>query len=77
MEISLINLPEGKKAVIKKLEGGREFLRKLEALNIRVGKIIKKITGQPFRGPIVIEVDNTKVAIGRGMAMRIYVEPEK
>ena len=74
MEISLFKLRNGKKAEIKRLEGGIEFQRKLSSLNIRIGKKIKKITSQPFRGPVVIEVDNTKATIGIGMARRIFLE---
>jgi ferrous iron transport protein A len=74
MEISLLQVKSGKNVRITRLEGGLEFQRKLACLNVRVGKTIRKITKQPFRGPLVIEIDNTRVAIGMGMAMRIYVE---
>ena len=76
METSLIDLRCGIKAVIKRLEGGAVFQKKLESLNVRIGKEIKKVTKQPFNGPVVIEIDNTKVAIGREMASRIFVEEE-
>ena len=77
MEIPLTQLGRGKTAVIKSLKGGCEFQRKIASLNIRVGKTIKKITAQPLRGPIVIEVGNTKVSLGMGMAMKIFVEEKK
>ena len=74
MEISLIDMQIRKKAKIKRLEGGITFQRKLESLNIRIGKIIKMITIQPFRGPVVVEVDDRRVTLGRGIAMKIFVE---
>jgi len=74
MEISLFNLQAGKQARIKRLEGGFGFQKKLASLNIRIGKIVKKITNQPLGGPVVIEVDNTEVVLGMNMAMRIFVE---
>lgn len=77
MEISLLQLQTGKKAKIKRLEGGYSFQRKLASLNIRVGKTIKKVTTQPLGGPVVIEVDNTEVTLGMGMAMKIFVEIKK
>ena len=77
MEISLLQLQTGKKATIKRLEGGLGFQKKLALLNLRVGKTIKKITAQPFRGPIVIEIDNTEVSLGVGMAIKIFVGPEE
>ncbi|MBN1258553.1 ferrous iron transport protein A [Candidatus Peregrinibacteria bacterium] len=77
MEISLLDLQTGKTAKISRVEGGSEAQSKLAALNIRVGKTVKKITMQPFRGPVVIAIGNTKVTLGRGLAMKIFVEPEK
>jgi len=74
METSLIYLQIGKRARIKRLIGGIGFQRKLALLNIRIGKEIKKIAQQPFMGPVVVEIDNTSVTLGRGMAKRIIVE---
>ncbi len=51
------------------------FRKKLASLNIRVGKTIRKITAQPLRGPVVIEIDNTQATIGMNMAKKIVVEP--
>ena len=75
MEITLFDLESGKKATIKRLDGGVEFRKKLTSLNIRVGKTIRKITAQPFHGPVVIEIDNTEAAIGMDMAKKIVVVP--
>ena len=75
MEITLFDLESGKEASIKRFEGGVEFQKKLTSLNIRAGKIIRKITAQPLHGPVVIEIDNTEAAIGMNMANKIIVEP--
>ena len=74
MEITLFSLVSGKKATIKRLDGGEEFRKKLASLNIRVGKTIRKITQQPFQGPVVIEIDNTEATIGMKMAKKILLE---
>ena len=76
MEISLLDLQLNIKAKIMRLEGGFELQRKLASLNIRIGKTIKKITTQPLRGPVVVEIDNTKITLGRGLAMKIFTKPE-
>ncbi|MEA3373128.1 MAG: FeoA family protein [Campylobacterota bacterium] len=75
MESTLFDLKSGTKITIKRLEGGEEFRKKLASLNIRVGKTIRKITAQPFHGPVVIEIDNTEATIGMEMAKKIVVEP--
>ncbi|MBC7101022.1 FeoA family protein [Methanothermobacter tenebrarum] len=72
--ITLKNLKTGKNAIVREITGGIGLKRRLESLNIRVGKKIRKVSTLPFRGPIIIEVDNCKIAIGRGMAGKILVE---
>jgi ferrous iron transport protein A len=75
MEITLLELPSDKKAVIKRLDEGRTLQKKLALLNIRVGKVLRKVAEQPFHGPVVIEIDHTEATIGMHMAEKIVVEP--
>lgn len=77
MEISLYDLPCGQEGLIKRLKGNEGFKKKLATLNIRVGKNIRKITRQPFNGPVVIEIENTEATIGINMAKKIILEPLK
>jgi len=75
METTLFDLKSGKEATITKLKGGEEFRKKLASLNIRVGKTIRKVTAEPFHGPVVIEIGNTEATIGMEMAKKIVVAP--
>ncbi|WP_345976331.1 FeoA family protein [Sulfurimonas sp. HSL3-7] len=77
METTLFDLESGKEATITKLKGGEEFRKKLASLNIRAGKTIRKITAEPFHGPVVIAIGNTEATIGMEMAKKIVVEPLK
>lgn len=74
MEQSLFALESGKEARITRLDEGDTFRKRLASLNIRVGKMVKKVAAQPFNGPIVIEIDNTEVTLGMRMAEKIFVE---
>jgi ferrous iron transport protein A len=74
MEIQLLELGTGRAAVVKQIEGGYGSQRRLTTLGIRVGKIVRKVGSGPFKGPVVVEVDRARVAIGKGMAMRVLVE---
>lgn len=75
-KIYLTQLRAGEEAKIVDLQGGIGFRRRVENLGIREGMKIKKISSQLFRGPVTIQVGNTKVAIGYGMAKKIIVERE-
>ena len=74
MEVPLSQLGTGKTAVIKSIEGGFGFQRKITSLGLRIGKEMNMISSQPFRGPAVVKVGNMRIAIGRGMANKIIVE---
>ncbi len=53
---------------------GPGFARRLEALGVRPGKKVTKVSSMLFRGPVTLRVNNAQVAIGFGMANRILVE---
>jgi len=46
-------------------------------LGIRPGRKVTKISSTLFRGPVMLRVNNTQVAVGFGMARRIIVEADK
>ncbi len=73
--MSLAELREGTPAKVVALNGGIGFVGKLESLGIRIGIVIVKKSAQIMKGPINIQVGNTEVAMGFGMAQKIIVEP--
>jgi len=75
-DISLTKLKTKQSAVVKTIEGGQGLLRRLEALGIRKGKKITKISSHFWRGPVTVLAGKTKIAIGYGMAQKIKVRVE-
>jgi len=74
MKTTLELLPNSFKAKILSIPEG-ECRRRLEALGLREGKIISKVSGMPFRGPITIQLDGRQIAIGHMVSSRIEVAP--
>ncbi len=74
--IDLTQLHPGKSGIIEQIQGGFGLVRKVESLGIRPGKKITKISSHFWRGPQTIKIDNLQVAIGFGMAKRIFVQVE-
>ena len=70
---TLLDLPVGARAEVMSLRGGFGLQRHLASLGIMPGKIVQKITTQPMGGPIMLEVEGARIAIGRGMAGRVVV----
>jgi ferrous iron transport protein A len=70
---TLLDLPVGARAQVMSLRGGFGLQRHLASLGIVPGKIVQKITTQPIGGPIMLEVEGARIAIGRRMAGRVVV----
>jgi len=71
--MNLISLKSGEKAVFIDVQGGWGIIRRLEAMGIRAGVVITKVSDQFLHGPVIIQVNNTQLAIGYNMARKIIV----
>ena len=72
--IPLVQMEKGESGLIFEIQGGYGFTRRMESMNIRVGKRITKLSSIFRRGPITIRIDHTQLALGFGMANKILVE---
>lgn len=71
---SLIKLDKGQKGRIVKINGGRELCSRMNNMGIYPGTVIKKVSQQAMKGPLIVKVGGTQVGIGHGMATKIIVE---
>ncbi len=76
MSKELTKLKAGVSGRIVSVEGGMGIRRNLENMGLRVGTVIKKNSQQIARGPVIVQVGKAEVAIGYGMAKRVFVEEE-
>jgi ferrous iron transport protein A len=74
--VTAAQMAEGQSGVVVRVDGGHTLIGRLEALGIRPGKRIRKVSSAFMRGPSVFEVDGCKIAIGFGMANRIFARTE-
>jgi ferrous iron transport protein A len=72
--VPLTMLLPGEEAKIVALGQGAGRQHHFRRIGLREGKIVKVIATQPGRGPIVIDVEGTQIAIGRGMAQQILIQ---
>ena len=74
IQITLGQMEAGQTGTVIQILGGRGLIRRLEALGIRPGKKVTKISSMFFRGPVTFRTDHTQLAIGFGMGNKILVE---
>ena len=77
MVLDLTQLKTGQRGTIIEIQGGLGLTKRLESMGIRAGKKISKVGAQFWRGPQIVKVYNSQVAIGFGMAKKITVEVEE
>jgi ferrous iron transport protein A len=72
--IPLTSLLPGERARIVALAHGKGRQHHFRTMGLMEGKIVKVIATQPARGPFVIDVEGTQIAVGRGLARHILIE---
>jgi ferrous iron transport protein A len=77
IRLALSQMQGGQTGTVIQILGGRGLIRRLDALGIRPGKKVTKMSSTLFRGPITLRTNQTQVAIGFGMANKILVEIDK
>lgn len=56
------------------IDGGKRVRSHLNTLGIHIGDWIRVVERAPFRGPVLIEVHGSRVALGRGIASKVRVD---
>jgi Fe2+ transport system protein FeoA len=72
--LSLSTIKSGESVEIREMTGGHHFLSRLASLGFTPGAHLRVVQNYG-RGPIIVNVRETRVALGRGEAEKILVEP--
>ncbi|NLF87498.1 metal-dependent transcriptional regulator [Candidatus Bathyarchaeota archaeon] len=73
--LALSELKNGQSGKIQFIRGGHSVLQRLLDMGLTPGTKIVLLKAAPFEGPIEISVRGSKLAIGRGIASKVFVEP--
>lgn len=71
--VNLSTVQNGQSVRIKELHGGHSYLSRLASLGFTPGAMLRVV--QNFgHGPIIVNLRDTRIALGRGEASKIEVE---
>ncbi|MFO7917193.1 MAG: FeoA family protein [Anaerolineae bacterium] len=70
--VPLSQLEAGESGVVLRLRGGRGFVGRMAALGFTPGATLR-VARNSGGGPIIVDVLDTQIALGRGQANRVYV----
>lgn len=71
--VSLAELASGAQAVVREVGGGKVFASRLAGMGLIVGSRLEVLQNL-HHGPVLIRVRDTRIALGRGEAMRVLAE---
>lgn len=72
--LALAALPVGTCGTVTGLSGGPGFAGRLAGMGLTVGAEVQ-VLQNPGRGPVLVRVRETRLALGRGEATRVLVRP--
>ena len=75
LRVPLAFLSENKQAIIVEVVGGRGLVRRLYELGFTPGTKVRVISSSS-PGPVLVDVKGARIALGRGVTMKIIVNPE-
>ncbi len=75
--ISLTSLCEGERGVVAYAVGGFGLVRRLADMGLTPGVEVKLLRKGSFHGPVQIEVRGVGLALGYGVASKVFVRPLK
>ncbi|MBW2368197.1 MAG: transcriptional repressor [Deltaproteobacteria bacterium] len=71
----LVNAKPGERLIISEFSGGKISRMRMMTMGLRVGDKAEVITNNR-QGQLVVAIDYKRFSLGRGMAMKILVEPD-
>lgn len=72
--MTLDRLKTGQSARVKDINRGSNAQQRLMEMGIVPGVEIELLAKHPFRGPVIIQLNNTRIALGRRLASAVEVE---
>lgn len=76
-EVSLVDMQEGEKGIVAHTSGGLGAMHRLAEMGLTVGCEVKLLRKCSFHGPVEIEVRGVALALGYGLALKVFVQPTK
>ncbi|MGB9803721.1 FeoA family protein [Desulfofundulus sp.] len=73
MDETLGFMNQGESGVVRDIAGGVSLREKLTALGLVRGKVVHMVQNNGI-GPVIVALGEGRLALGRGMAQRIFVD---
>jgi ferrous iron transport protein A len=73
---SLAEMSSGESGIVNLIDTGIRLYNRLASMGISDGTLLKVVLNKK-NGPVVVDVDGNRLAIGRGMSSKIFLKEKK
>jgi len=73
--IDLTQMKKNKEAIVHEIQGGWGARQRLNQIGVHIGDRLLVKRSSILKGPVLIKIHGTEVAVGRGMAQKVLVLP--
>ncbi|NLJ40774.1 MAG: ferrous iron transport protein A [Clostridiales bacterium] len=73
--LALDSLIVGEKGIVNTINGGRTASRRLYEMGFNRGSSVQMVKNDI--GPVIVSLAGSKIALGKGLARKILVQPEQ
>lgn len=75
--MNITDLVKGQKAIISNIKLSAKLCERLKMLNVYNGATVQLIKVAPFRSGYLLNAGSVRLAVGKSVALNIFVECEK
>ncbi len=75
--MNLLEAENGKWVRVVRVEGDHALQNRLTQHGLYPGDRLRVLRAAPLGGPLLVEINGREIAIGRGVAQKIFIEDNK
>ena len=75
--MNLLDAENGKWMRVVRVEGGNALQNRLTQYGLYPGDCLRVLREAPLGGPLLVEINGREIAIGRGVAQKIFIKEDK
>ncbi len=75
--MNLLEAKNGKWVRVVRVDGGSILQNRLTQHGLYPGDCLRVLRAAPLGGPLLVEINGREIAIGRGVAQKIFIEDNK
>ena len=74
--VTLVQMKENQRGKVVEIEGGSALRQRMMSMGVYPGRDITRLSHFVLKGPVMVKVGRTTIALGHGMAGKLKIQIE-